>query len=157
MIGYGMGTAQISTGLTASRLGAFTADGEPRSLADGRGDLLLLSRNPRGFFLVVEGSQIDWCSQESNAGYVVNELLDFDGVFGAALDFAERDVNTLVIVTADHETGRLALTNGDAATGRIEGTFANGPGAGAFIGIYENTAIFDRMMAALVLPIYSPA
>ena len=87
------------------------------------------------------------------------EMLDFDKAVGRALEFAVRDKNTLVIVTADHETSGIAITGGDLKTGRIEMRFANnkhtgipvpvfayGPGAENFAGFYENTDIFHKMM-----------
>ena len=110
---------------------------------------------------MVEGSQIDWGSHTNDAAYLTSELIDFDKAIGAALDFAQRDGNTLVIVTGDHETGGLTLTDGDMKAGTIETAFttkshtgvmipvfAYGPGAESFIGIYENTSIFDKMLAA---------
>ncbi len=74
-----------------------------------RAALDVLGRNPKGFFLMVEGSQIDWAGHANNLKYNVAETLDFDGVIGMVLDFAEADGETLVIVTADHETGGLSL------------------------------------------------
>ncbi len=95
-------------------------------------------------------------------------MLDFEKVIAAALDFAEKDGNTLVVVTADHETGGFTLGAkqdeetgyGDYrnigpsfATGTHSATlipvFAFGPGAEAFKGMYQNTGIFHKM-AALV-------
>ena len=148
----------------------FTADEHnPRHL-DGRGDMLptatekaieLLSKNENGSFLMVEGSQIDWAGHDNDIDYVVTETLDFDKAIGKALEFAMNDGNTLVIVTADHETGGLALIDGNIkehkitaafATGYHTGVmvpiFAYGPGAENFGGIYENTAIFNKMLKA---------
>ncbi|MBN1651828.1 MAG: alkaline phosphatase [Bacteroidales bacterium] len=119
----------------------------------------ILNQNKNGFFLMVEGSQIDWAAHDNDLGAVVEETLDFDRAVGAALKFAEKDGHTLVIVTADHETGGLSVINGDIEHGMVEGkfntsghsslmvpVFAYGPGAAKFAGIYENTAIFDKMM-----------
>ena len=153
-------------------------DGLPRML-DGRGDFLpratelaigLLSDNPEGFFLMVEGSQIDWGGHENDAEYLVSEMLDFDRTVGIALDFAQRDGSTLVIVTADHETGGftlsstpVVLSNGQTTADydQITGTFstgghsstlipvfAYGPGAEKFAGVYQNTDVFHRMLEA---------
>lgn len=147
-------------------------DGMPRML-DGRGAFLPeatslglahLSKNNNGFFLMIEGSQIDWGGHANDADYIVTEVLDFDKAIGAALDFAEKDGNTLVIVTADHETGGYTLASTPTEDGwsdydKITGTFstgghsatlipvfAYGPGADQFRGIYENTKIFDKML-----------
>ncbi len=150
-----------------------TGGAMPR-IIDGRGDYLSdatrlgldhLSRNEDGFFLMVEGSQIDWGGHANNAEYLTTELLDFDKVIGLALDFAEKDGNTLVIVTADHETGGFSLSSTPMDDGawsdynQVTGTFstgghtttlipvfAYGPGADKFGGIYENTEIFHKML-----------
>jgi len=124
----------------------------------------LLSKSPKGFFLMVEGSQIDWGGHANSLPYIVSEQKDFDNTIGKVLDWAEKDGNTLVIVTADHETGGLAITGGNLKTGTVEGkfiwkehtatmvpVFAFGPGAEAFQGIYHNTAIYSKMMKALRL------
>ncbi|MDC7995956.1 alkaline phosphatase [Altibacter sp. HG106] len=146
-------------------------DGMPR-MSEGRGSFLSeatalaverLSQNEEGFFLMVEGSQIDWGGHANEAGYLISELIDFDNAIGTALDFAEKDGETLVIVTADHETGGFTLssdgrnynkilpsfsTDGHSAT--MVPVFAKGPGASTFGGIYENTQIYHKM-SALVL------
>lgn len=146
-------------------------DGMPR-MSEGRGSFLSkatelalknLSKNEEGFFLMVEGSQIDWGGHNNEAGYLISELIDFDKAIGTALDFAEKNGETLVIVTADHETGGFTLssdkrnynkilpsfsTDGHSAT--MVPVFAKGPGANIFSGIYENTQIYHKM-SALVL------
>jgi alkaline phosphatase len=115
----------------------------------------LLALNDNGFFLMVEGSQIDWGGHATNAEYVLSETVDFDDAVGAALDFAEKDGNTLVIVTADHETGGYALLHGSVEERTITKTsfahnkhtatmvplFAYGPGSQAFGGIHDNTDV----------------
>jgi alkaline phosphatase len=145
-------------------------DGMPKMI-EGRGDFLpkstnlaieYLSKNREGFFLVIEGSQIDWGGHDNNGDYLIGEQLDFDKTIGVAVDFAEKNGETLVIVTADHETGGLTLaadgndynkiaptfaTGGHSAT--LIPVFAYGPGASTFNGIYENTEIFHKMMALL--------
>jgi alkaline phosphatase len=135
-----------------------------------RGDQLLkatktainvLNQNKKGFFLMVEGSQIDDGGHANNTNRVIEEMLDFDKVIGEVLSFAEKDGNTLVIITADHETGGLTIVDGSLKTGRVEGrystkghtsvmvpVFAFGPGAENFIGIYHNNTIFFKMMEA---------
>lgn len=89
------------------------------SKLEGRDDFLIdatqlalnhLSKQKGGFFLMVEGSQIDWESHGTSVEGVVQEVKDFDKAIGAALDFAEQDGHTLVVVTADHETGGFALS-----------------------------------------------
>ncbi len=145
-------------------------DGMPKMI-DGRGDFLpnstklaldYLSKDEDGFFLMVEGSQIDWGGHDNNADYLISEQLDFDKTIGVALDFAETNGETLVIVTADHETGGFTLsaagdnyfkiqptfsTGGHSAT--LIPVFAHGPGSEMFRGIYENSEIFHKMMELL--------
>lgn len=127
--------------------------------------LEVLSNKMNGFFLMVEGSQIDWGGHANNVEYITREMLDFDKAIGAALEFALKDKNTLVIVTADHETGGLAISDGNMETGFIRGSFttnkhtgvmvpvfAFGPGAEKFSGMYDNTEIFHLMLNHWVKP-----
>ena len=120
--------------------------------------------NDAGFFLMIESSQIDWGGHANDANYIITEMIEFDKVIGEVLDFAEADGNTLVIVTADHETGGFAINKGselnklqtaftsDYHTADLIPVFAYGPGAEAFAGIYENTAIYTKMMKAFGWP-----
>ncbi len=149
-------------------------DGLP-SMPGGRGDFLpeateialnYLSKSEGGFLLMVEGAQIDWASHSNNSEYLIAETLDFEKTVRVAFDFAKKDGNTLVIVTADHETGGFTLGaagerryGSDYAT--IEPTFATishsatlvpllayGPGAEKFRGVLRNTEIFFRIIDA---------
>jgi alkaline phosphatase len=118
-----------------------------------------LSTNPKGFFLMVEGSQIDWQAHDNNFLGIVSEMLDFDGAIGTALDFAQKDGKTLVVVTADHETGGFAILDGSVmerkiskaefSTGGHTATmvlvFAAGPGKEQFSGIQDNTDISKKI------------
>ncbi|WP_172194313.1 alkaline phosphatase [Saccharibacillus qingshengii] len=73
-----------------------------------------LSDNDQGFFLMVEGSQIDWAGHDNDIVGAMSEMEDFEGAFQAAIDFAKKDGNTLVVATADHSTGGLSLgANGE--------------------------------------------
>lgn len=145
-----------------------TADEDPIPVAQGRDYLeeasMLainqLSNNSKdGFFLMIEGSQIDWGGHANKSDYIVSEFLEFDTVIGRVLDWAMADKNTLVIVTADHETGGYAINGGTMDsletaftstyhTADLIPVFAYGPGSEAFNGIYENTAIYHKMRAA---------
>lgn len=73
----------------------------------------LLSGSPNGkksgFFLFVEGSKTDWAAHANDPAGVVSELLAFDKAVGAALDFAKKNKNTLVVVVSDHGTGGLSI------------------------------------------------
>jgi len=151
----------------------FTANGEPLPVREGRDYLIpatykaigfLKDRSPAGFFLMIEGSQIDWGGHANDADYVVTELLEFDKVIQAALDFARKDKNTLVIVTGDHETGGFAVQPGSklndiqvafttkSHTAIMIPVFADGPGAELFRGVYENTEIFRKLKTLMSLP-----
>ncbi|MGQ9748103.1 MAG: alkaline phosphatase, partial [Candidatus Caldatribacteriaceae bacterium] len=81
------------------------------SLRDAvRRGIQLLS-DEKGFFLLVEGGKIDWCKHMNDAGSLLFELLDFDEALGEALIFArEHPQKTLIIVTADHETGGMNIS-----------------------------------------------
>ncbi|NVO18795.1 MAG: alkaline phosphatase [Bacteroidetes bacterium] len=152
-----------------SKLAALLADGPMPRISAGRGSMLpdatemalkLLKRNKKGFFLMVEGSQIDWGGHDNDLNYVVDETVDFDNAVGKAIEFAKKDGETLIIVTADHETGGLALTGGDIKTGKVQGSFvykdhtavmvpifAFGPGSEQFTGLMENTDVYKKCMA----------
>lgn len=122
----------------------------------------MLSATGKGFFLMTEGAQIDHGGHDNNLNWLVTEMLDFDQVVGKALQFADQNGETLVIVTADHETGGLTLLEGDYATGSVSGQFATddhtaipvpvfayGPQSQLFRGVYENTEVFNKIMTIL--------
>ncbi len=154
--------------IKSGKLAGFVSESAPKSIINGRGNMLeiasdkaidLLKNNKKGFFLMIEGSQIDWGGHENNTAYIVSEVIDFDKVVGNVLAFAKADKNTLVIITADHETGGMTLNNGNIKTGELTAeytskghtgvmvpVFAYGPGAENFTGIYENTEIFYKMI-----------
>lgn len=152
--------------------GYLTSDADPITVSQGRdylqtasekGISFLKQKSDKGFFMMIEGSQIDWGGHANNSDYIVTEMIEFDRVIGQVLDFAKADGETLVIVTADHETGGYAINPGsemgnivpgftsDYHTGTLIPVFAYGPGAELFSGIYENTAIYHKMKAALNL------
>jgi alkaline phosphatase len=155
----------------SDRFGVFVADGHPGSAADGRGDMLpkgtallleKMSTHPQGFFLMVEGSQIDWAGHDNDSAYLVQEMADFDATVAEVLAFAQKDGETLVIITADHETGGLTLVRGtNKDYGKVRFNFstgnhtsvtvpvyAYGPGAERFTGAYDNTDIFRKTLQA---------
>jgi alkaline phosphatase len=68
-----------------------------------------LKTNKKGFFLMVEGSQIDWAGHDNDIVGAMSEMDDFAAAFKAAIDFAKKDGQTLVVATADHSTGGLTL------------------------------------------------
>ena len=138
-----------------------------------RGDLLakasikgleLLNQNKKGFFMMIEGSQLDDYGHFNDLDMLMQEVHDFDRTIGKIFQWAANDGETLVVVTSDHETGGLTLLDGDLKTGKIVGKFSTGghsgvmvpvyafgPGSGEFTGIYENTDIFWRIKKLLKL------
>jgi alkaline phosphatase len=172
-VAFNMDDAAKSTSL---KLAALTAD-EHNGPSTERGQMLplatekaiqVLKKNKRGFFLMVEGSQIDWAGHQNDAAYMVGEMLDFDQAVAKALAFAAKDQNTLVIVTSDHETGGVSIVGGSIEKGQVTAAFnspnhtaemvpvfAYGPGAHRFSGVYQNTEIFSKMVELLGLA--SPA
>ncbi len=152
------------------KLAGLLAEGHIPRYSEGRGDMLPVSTekaintlraNQKGFFLMVESSQIDWGGHANDTEYIVEEVIDFDNAVEKALDFAREDGETLVIVTADHETGGFAVDQGNLEKGEITGKFttdghtglwvpvyAYGPGATSFAGFYDNTDLFAKMKSA---------
>ncbi|WP_285845985.1 alkaline phosphatase [Metabacillus idriensis] len=68
-----------------------------------------LNQNKNGFFLMVEGSQIDWAGHDNDVVASMSEMEDFERAYKAAIDFAKKDKNTLVVATADHSTGGFSI------------------------------------------------
>jgi len=156
---------------TKARVGYFTNDDEPVRIVEGRKPGLKnginsmfgkLTAKKSPFFLMVEASQIDWGGHANDLRYIITEFKDFDEAIGQAVAFVEENPNTLLVVTADHETGGLGISSGNIKNFRPKGgfvtgghtatmvpVFAMGEGAETFGGIYENTAIFDKMLAVL--------
>ena len=150
-------------------LGLFGEDGLDRRLApptqlkmtEKALDFLdLKTSNCPGFFLMSEGSQIDWAGHDNNVKYMLSEFADFDESVAAAIEFAKNDKETLILVTADHATGGLVLQKPRGSSIRAQWTttshdlasiniYAYGPGAEKFSGVMDNTEIFDRMLQAL--------
>jgi len=157
----------------ATKLAGFTAPNDNPFRLKGRDDMLpessakaidILKNNKKGFFLMIEGSQIDWAGHSNIADTLIDETLDFDKAVGTAIDFAEKDGHTLVVVTADHETGGVTITGGNREEHKVTLAFSTGghtpvlipvyvygPGAEKFTGIYDNTDIFKKIATALGL------
>jgi alkaline phosphatase len=156
---------------STQRLAALLADEHMPSMDKGRGNMLpeatdmalkMLKRNKKGFFIMIEGSMIDWAAHDNDVNSSILEAIDFDNAVGKALQFAAKNGETLVIVTADHETGGLGINGGNLATGEIVGAFtskdhtavmvpvfAYGPGAERFTGVQQNTDIFKKCVELL--------
>jgi alkaline phosphatase len=121
-----------------------------------------LSKDKDGFFLMVEGSMIDWGGHAKDIDYVTSEMTDMDKAVGVALEFARNNGKTLIVVTADHETGGLSLTGGNVNDHNVIANFAYsnhtavmvpilsyGPGAEKFSGIHDNTFFLDTFLNLL--------
>ena len=119
---------------------------------------LLSKDNKKGFFLMVEGSQIDDWAHRQKVGYMAEELFDFDKTIGKVLQWAEKDGHTLVVITADHGTGGITLIDGSLEDrnvsvhfstkghhGIVVPVFAWGPHAEDFGGVMENAELSDRI------------
>ncbi|MFC1553142.1 alkaline phosphatase [candidate division KSB1 bacterium] len=121
-----------------------------------------LSGDEDGFFLMVEASQIDWAAHDNLPEQTLTNMLNFDKAIEKAVNFALNDGETLVVVTADHETGGMTINggrlNGDRLnlkwtttghTGVSVPVFAFGPQGEKFTGWYENTDIPKKIAAIL--------
>lgn len=124
--------------------------------------LHFLKSKDKPIFLMVEGAKIDSYAHENNIGGVISEGVGFDRAISEALRFADQNPGTLVIITADHETGGLTLPQGNLEKNEIEGNFtthdhtgimvpifAYGPQSNEFQGVYENNEVFYKMLKVL--------
>lgn len=154
------------------RIAGLMADDDMPRLFEGRDPQYLaratakaievLSRNPKGFVLMVEGSEIDDAGHNNSTSMVTNEVLDLDRAVTVARKFAADDGKTLIVVTADHETGGMSIIEGNLEkkevnaafsfkghSGVMVPVFAYGPGAIEFTGVQDNTEIFNDMYGLL--------
>ncbi len=148
----------------------FTAEREPPTASGGRRYLpsatraacdFLRKRSEKGFFLMVEGSQIDWAGHANDRNWLKVEMEDFEKTVRQAMNFAAENKETLVIITGDHECGGLSLNQADSKrtfkpafstrthTGALVPVYAYGPQAELFSGLYDNTEIYRKMRMAL--------
>jgi alkaline phosphatase len=124
--------------------------------------LRVLARSPRGFFLMIEGSQVDWGGHANDFDYAVQEAADFDDALAAVQRFLKDEGimdETLVVVTADHETGGLSLPahpllsrafepkwTTKSHTGIPVPVFACGPDAASFGGIQTHELLGRKLV-----------
>ncbi len=118
----------------------------------------VLERDEDGFFLMVEGGQIDWAGHANDAGWLLHELLKFDQTVDYVLEWAAERDDTLIVITADHETGGFSFgyTRHDVPEpSQIEGSaFEDKPfrpnwNFGSYDqldGLYAQSATFDEML-----------
>ena len=125
----------------------------------------------KGSFIMVEGSQVDWAGHSNDINYLKREMQDLEEAVELAVDYANKNQDTLVIVTADHETGGLLIEPASPAdytgnevkfsfntaigrgshTGVPVPVYAYGPGSENFTGTLDNTDVYRAMIAALDL------
>ena len=178
---YRLDTLELSTPALDKRNAYILHEESLPSKLQGRGEFLTdatrlaldyFDQKEQPFFLMVEGSYIDWGGHAKNAEMVISEVLDFDRTLGIVLDYIEKNPNTLLVVTADHETGGMSIGkyygqdratgkktevpekaaiyfNTDQHTGELIPVFAAGKGAEHFQGIYQNNEIYHKMFKAL--------
>ena len=135
------------------RMGAYARQETLNFLADITKESIakLQNSSKKGFFLMVEGAKIDYAGHSDCLPASIIETLSFDLAVAEALKFADSNGETLVVVTADHETGGLTILDGDLETGHVLAiynsddhtplalpVFAYGPGSQEFKGTYMN-------------------
>jgi len=153
------------------RVGHFISEKDVPSV-DVRGNILskatakgihFLSNKQKPFFLMVEGAQIDSYGHENNFPKVIKEVIDFDLAIAEAIKFADHNKNTLVLITADHETSGLSILSGNLDNNRLEGSFASddhtgimvpifayGPYSQCFQGVYNNYDLFHKIIGLVL-------
>ncbi|WP_192348465.1 alkaline phosphatase [Algoriphagus sp. Y33] len=168
-----MGSLDQVAGSTEGKVGYFASNHGLPSIEKGRTGFLkhsteaaisYLENKGTPFFLMVENGHIDVGGHINDARTVVEEVIDFDQAVAAALKFASENPNTLVVITADHETGGVTIPQGSLANGEVElefstedhtgimvPVFAFGPHSKSFSGVYENTEVFEKIMTALMM------
>ncbi|WP_299530171.1 alkaline phosphatase [Ulvibacterium sp.] len=156
---------------TEKQIAHFISKDDVPGVLEGRGTVLadvtknglaFLNAKNTPFFLVVESSKIDSYGHENDVPGIASEGIDFDRSITEALKFADVTGNTLVIVTADHETSGFSLPQGNIDNKMVEGDFtthdhtgimvpifAYGPHSQEFQGVYENTEVYDKIIKVL--------
>ncbi len=174
--------AAVDPASTPKLLGLFADEGMSRPYSPSLEEMTqkaidILSQDPDGFFLMIEGGQIDWASHVHDATNTISDTIGFDEAVAVGQAYAASTDNNLIIVTADHETGGMSvdLTSGEQGpftmpegtafyvswsswdhTGADMPTTAQGPWSDLLDGMYENTYIYDVMRMALGYQIWLP-
>lgn len=151
------------------KIACFTAFEDPIRASMGRtylpsmavkGVEALERRSEKGYFMMVEASQVDWAAHANDEDWLALEMQDAYNTMGLLLEKVKGDGNTLMIVTADHECGYVSIKgkrspriefNSKVHSSQMVPVFAIGPGAEEFAGIYDNTLIFQKMRKLLQL------
>lgn len=153
------------------KVGLFFSKEKPSSIQKGRGNILaettkksleFLEKKQKPFFLMVEAAQIDSFGHYNDTKGIITEGIDFDKAITEALKFADKNGETLVIITADHETAGFSIPQGNIKNHLIEGSyttndhtgtmvpiFTYGPKSNSFLGVYENTDVFYKILKSI--------
>jgi alkaline phosphatase len=172
--------ALVNPSITNKLLGLFADEGMERPFSPSLAAMTqvainILSKNPEGFFLMVEGGQIDWAGHDNKAMESMESTIGFDAAVAVGQAYAAVQPNTLIIVTADHETGGMSVLPEPSGAVPEDGPFsmpdgtpfyvnwtskehtdldvpvtAQGPWSELLFGRYQNTRIFEAMYAALM-------
>jgi alkaline phosphatase len=167
--------ASVDLENTTHLLGLFADDGMRRPYTPTLSQMTetaitILSQDPDGFFLMVEGGQIDWAAHVNDGANVISDVLDFDAAVATGLAYTQSNANALLIVTADHETGGMSVDLTSSGNPDEDGPFwmpdgtpfyinwttinhtggdvpvaASGPKSEMLIETYENTHIYETM------------
>lgn len=178
---YRIDTTALSKPVAGKKNLYLMAQDEMLNKVQGRGDFLpeatqtaldYFSKKDKPFFLMVEGSFIDWGGHAKDGEMMVKEVLDFDKTIGVVIDFIKKNPNTLLVVTADHETGGASIgkySEKDPKTRKVKEVnnkvqvnfidsqhtaalvpvFAMGKDEELFSGVYPNNIIYHRLLEAL--------
>ncbi|MBU4262070.1 MAG: alkaline phosphatase [Proteobacteria bacterium] len=160
-------------------LGLFADQGMTRPFSPSLAEMTqkaidILTRGPNGFFLMVEAGQIDWAAHTNDAEHAIADTIDLDRAVKIARHYAAKNNNTLIIVTADHETGGMTISRTTMGLNGEDGPFpmagggkfyvnwstiqhtpvdvpvtAMGPGAKLLNGVHDNTFVYEVMDLAL--------
>lgn len=160
--------AQLNPDTVTSLLGLFSLNDMPRAperspslTSMTTAALAILERDPDGFFLMVENEGSDTEAHRNvERDVLVAEMLDFDDAVGVALEYHRQHPETLIVVTADHETGGISLTHDEnrdpilnyatpSHTGAFVPLFAIGPGAERFGGLKANWEVGQLLLDAV--------
>jgi len=155
----------------SNKIGYLTAYDDPKEKHLGRKPSLIdlvkitiqkLKNLNKPFFLLVEGSQIDWGGHDNDSDHMISEMIEFDNTVNEVFNFSEENMNTLVVITADHETGGASIISGNLSKSEVKvdyvsedhsatmvPVFSFGPYSKNFKGVYDNTEIFDKLKAII--------
>jgi alkaline phosphatase len=165
---------------TTHLLGLFADEGMTRPFSPTLAQMTqkaidILSQDSDGFFLMVEGGQIDWACHANDATNAITDTIDFDAAVVVAQSYAATNPNALVVVTGDHETGGMSVSLSPTGNPGEDGPFympdatpfyvnwtttthtaadvpttAQGAYAGLLNGTSENTHIYSVMFQAAI-------